>query len=204
MNVLLYGLLRGKKKNDAKTIFRSALILSVSESDLLQSVVSHKPALVHVAVDTVQMTFTGVLPHLKVAPVIEHRFSAGVLSNHQPIGIQFAGEVAVVKIGAGIDKRLLLVDLFHQSKKFEERVAKLLRRQSAFRLDVYHGNQVLIARTALSHEIAKLYFLFHFWPIKMVRAHFQPVFVSQINILFISAVYIIAAFSGLEIDVCHF
>lgn len=47
-------------------------VLSVSESYLPESVSSHEAALVHVAVDTVKMSFTGILPHDIFFSVSEH------------------------------------------------------------------------------------------------------------------------------------
>lgn len=94
--------------------------LSVSESNLSQSMPAHESTLIHVAIDTVQFSFTGILPHLKVSSILEHWFSLGILCYHQLVAVELSQEIMVIEVGTRIDERLLSVCLFHEMQELEE------------------------------------------------------------------------------------
>lgn len=94
--------------------------LSVSESNLSQSMPAHESALIHVAIDTVQFSLTGILPHFKVSSILEHWFSLGILCYHQLVVVELSQEIMVIEVGTRIDERLLSVCLFHEMQELEE------------------------------------------------------------------------------------
>lgn len=101
-------------------MFIDLLILSVSESDFPQSVSAHEAALIHVSVYAVELSLTGVLPHLDISAIAEHRFTLAVLGNHQLVAVEFAQQIIIVEIGTGIDERLLAIGLLHEMQELEE------------------------------------------------------------------------------------
>lgn len=62
----------------------------MSETYFSQSVIAHESAFIYIAIDTIEPSFTSILPHLKVAPVFEDRFTLSVLSYHELITIEFS------------------------------------------------------------------------------------------------------------------
>ena len=116
----------------------------MSESDFSQSMPSHEAAFVNITIDSVQSTFTCILPHLEVSAVCQYGFPLGVLGNHELVAVQLAQQIMVVKVGSSIDERLLSVGFFNQMQELEQRVAELFSFQSALGLHVYHWQQVLI------------------------------------------------------------
>ena len=94
--------------------------LSVSESNLSQSMPAHESTLIHVAIDTVQLSLTGILPHFKVSSILEHWFSLGILCYHQLVAVELSQEIMVIEVGTRIDERLLPVCLFHETQELEE------------------------------------------------------------------------------------
>ena len=178
-------------------------ILSVSESDFSQSVLSHEPALIDIAVDAVQSSLSGVLPHLEVSSVPEHWLALGVLRYHELVAVQLAQEVVVVEVGSCIDEWLLLVCFLHEVKELEEGVAELFRLHAALGLHVYHRQQVLVARTALRHEILQLCLLWNAGTIEVIGAHLESISVGEVDVVLVFAVHVGASLGGLEIHVCH-
>ena len=92
----------------------------MSESNLSQSMPAHESALIHVAIDTVQFSLTGILPHLKVSSILEHWFSLGILCYHQLVVVELSQEIMVIEVGTRIDERLLSVCLLHEMQELEE------------------------------------------------------------------------------------
>ena len=165
---------------------------------------SHEAAFVYIAINAIEMPLTRVLPHDKVQMVVEHRLITRVLGNHHLVVAQEPQQVVVVEIGTRVEQWLLLVSFFHKIKEDEQRVSESLFAQSASRLNVDHGQQILVSRPALGHEVLKLRLLRNLWAVEMVRAHFQPVLVRQVDVLLVLAVDIVASFRGFQVDVCHF
>lgn len=178
--------------------------LSMPEPDFSQSVVAHESAFVHISVNAVEMSFTRVLPQYEIEVVFQNRLLRGVLGNHHLVVAQEPQQVVVVEIGTRVKKRFLLVSLLYEIEEREQRVSESLFAQSASRLNVDHGQQILVSRPALGHEVLKLRLLRNLWAVKMVRAHFQPVLVRQVDVLLVLAVDVVASFRGFQVDVCHF
>ena len=88
----------------------------MSESNLSQSMPAHESTLIHVAIDTVQFSLTGILPHFKVSSILEHWFSLGILCYHQLVAVELSQEIMVIEVGTRIDERLLPVCLFHETQ----------------------------------------------------------------------------------------
>ena len=153
------------------------------EPDFPKPVVAHESALVHVSVDTIEPSFSCVLPHLEIASVLEHGYTLGVLSYHELVAVELAQEVMVVEVGASIDEWFLPVGFLHEQQKLEQRVAEFLRVQSALGFHVYHGQQVLVARTALGHEVLELRFLRYACAIEMIGANLEPVSMGKVYVL---------------------
>ena len=109
----------------------------------------------------------------------------------------------VVEVGTGIDERLLSVGFFYQMQELEQRVAELFCVQSALGLHVYHRQQVLIARSALRHEILQLRLLRNLGAVEVVGTHLESVPMSQVDVLLILGVYVGSAFSSFQIDISH-
>ena len=175
----------------------------MSESDFSQSMPSHEAAFVNITIDSVQSTFTCILPHLEVSAVCQYGFPLGVLGNHELVAVQLAQQIMVVEVGSSIDERLLSVGFFNQMQELEQRVAELLSIQSALGLHVYHRQQVLIPRSALCDEILQLRLLRNPGAVEVVGSYLEPVPVSQVNILLILGVYVGSAFSSFQIDISH-
>lgn len=178
--------------------------LSMPEPDFSQSVVAHESAFVHISVDAVEMSFTRVLPQYEIEVVFQNRLLRGVLGNHHLVVAQEPQQVVVVEIGTRVKKRFLLVSLLYEIEEREQRVSESLFAQSASRLNVDHGQQILVSRPALGHEVLKLRLLRNLWAVEMVRAHFQPILVRQVDVLLVLAVDVVASFRGFQVDVCHF
>lgn len=94
--------------------------LSVSESNLSQSMPAHESTLIHVAIDTVQFSLTGILPHFKVSSILEYWFSLGILRYHQLVAVELSREIMVIEVGTRIDEGLLPVCLFHEMQELKE------------------------------------------------------------------------------------
>lgn len=178
--------------------------LSMPEPDFSQSVVAHESAFVHISVNAVEMSFTRVLPQDEIEVVFQNRLLRGVLGNHHLVVAQEPQQVVVVEIGTRVKKRFLLVSLLYEIEEREQRVSESLFAQSASCLNVDHGQQILVSRPALGHEVLKLRLLRNLWAVEMVRAHFQPVLVCQVDVLLVLAVDVVASFRGFQVDVCHF
>lgn len=178
--------------------------LSMPEPDFSQSVVAHESAFVHISVDAVEMSFTRVLPQYEIEVVFQNRLLRSVLGNHHLVVAQEPQQVVVVEIGTRVKKRFLLVSLLYEIEEREQRVSESLFAQSASRLNVDHGQQILVSRPALGHEVLKLRLLRNLWAVEMVRAHFQPILVRQVYVLLVLAVDVVASFRGFQVDVCHF
>lgn len=178
--------------------------LSMPEPDFSQSVVAHESAFVHISVNAVEMSFTRVLPQYEIEVVFQNRLLRGVLGNHHLVVAQEPQQVVVVEIGTRVKKRFLLVSLLYEIEEREQRVSESLFAQSASRLNVDHGQQILVSRPALGHEVLKLRLLRNLWAVEMVRAHFQPILVRQVDVLLVLAVDVVASFRGFQVDVCHF
>ena len=184
-------------------MFIDLLILSVSESDFSQSVSAHESALVHVSVHAVELSLTRILPHLEIPAVSEHRFSLGVLGNHQLVAVQFAQQVTVVEIGSGVDERFLPIGFLHEMQELEEGVAEFFRFHSALGFHINHREQILVAWSALRHEVLQLGLLGDSGTIEVVGPYLHSIPMRQVDILLVSAVYIGSSFSCLQIDVSH-
>ena len=65
----------------------SRFALSMPEPQFAQFVLAHETAFVHIAVDAVQVSFTGVLPHGYVTAVCKHRLLVGVLRYHDEVAV---------------------------------------------------------------------------------------------------------------------
>lgn len=175
----------------------------MSEPDFSQSMPSHEPAFVNIAIDAVQSSLTGILPHFEVSAVCQHWFALGILSYHELIAVQLAKQVMVVKVGSSIDEWLLLIYFLYQIQKFEQRIAELFGIESALGFYVYHRQQVLIPRSALCHEILQLRLLRNPGAVEVVGSYLEPVPVSQVDVLLILGVYVGSAFSSFQIDISH-
>ena len=140
----------------------------MSEPNLSQSMPAHESALIHVAIDTVQLSLTGILPHFKVSSILEHRLTLGILCYHQLVTVELSQEIMVIEVGTRIDERLLFVCLFHEMQELKERVTKLLCLQTTLGLYVDHRQEILVARSALSHEILQLGLLRNTGTVKVV------------------------------------
>ena len=81
---------------------------------------AHESALIHVAIDTVQLSLTGILPHFKVSSILEHRLTLGILGYHQFVTVEFSQEIMVIEVGTRIDERLLPVCLFYEMQELKE------------------------------------------------------------------------------------
>ena len=184
-------------------MFIDLLILSVSESDFSQSVSAHESALIHVSVHAVELPLTRILPHLEIPAVSEHRFSLGVLGNHQLVAVQFAQQVTIVEIGTGVDERFLPIGFLHEMQELEEGVAEFFRFHSALGFHINHREQILVARAALRHEVLQLGLLGDAGTIEVVGSHLHAVSVGEVDILLISAVNIVSTFSCLQINIRH-
>ena len=92
----------------------------MSESYFSQSVSAHESALVHIAIDAVEPSLTGILPHLDVSTILEHWLALGVLGYHDFVAVQFAEQVVVVEVGSRVDEGLLLVGFLHEMQELEE------------------------------------------------------------------------------------
>ena len=184
-------------------MFIDLLILSVSESDFPQSVSAHEAALIHVSVYAVELSLTGVLPHLDISAIAEHRFTLAVLGNHQLVAVEFAQQIIIVEIGTGIDERLLAIGLLHELQELEERVAELLGFHTALGLHINHREQILVARAALRHEVFQLGLLRDAGTIEVVGPHLHAVSVGEVDILLVSAIHIGSTLSCLQINIRH-
>lgn len=176
---------------------------SMAEPNLAQPVLAHEPALVHISVDSVESAFTCVLPYHEVQVVLEHRFILRILGNHDLVVAEQSQEIVVVEVGARIDEGFLLVFLLHQSQEDEERVDELFLSEATARLNVYHGQQVLVFGPTLCAEVLQLRLLWNARPIEMIGAHLESISMSQVNILLVFAVYTVASLGGFQIDVRH-
>ena len=179
------------------------MFLSMSEPDFSQSMPSHEPAFVNIAIDTVQSSLTGILPHFEVSAVCQHWFALGILSYHELIAVQLAKQVMVVKVGSSIDEWLLLIYFLYQIQKFEQRIAELFGIESALGFYVYHRQQVLISRTALSLEILQLCLLWNLGTVEVIGPNLESVSVSQVDVFLILGIYVGSAFCSFQIDISH-
>ena len=125
-------------------------------TQLAQSVLPHKPALVDISPDAVDMSLSGVLPQQIIFVVGKDRLFRGVLGYHELVVVEFANEIAVVEVCACVDKRFLMIGLLHHVEKLEQRVAESLIAHALLGLHVNHWDKILLARTTLSFEILKL------------------------------------------------
>ena len=117
------------------------------EPYLPQAVLTHKPALVYMPVDAVDMAFSRVLPHGDVTVVGKQGLTLCVLGYHEFVVVYLSTKIMVVEVCESIEQWLLLVSLLHHVKKREQRVAELLRRQSALGLDIYPAEEPAQAST---------------------------------------------------------
>ena len=175
----------------------------MSEPDFSQSMPSHEPAFVNIAIDAVQSSLTGILPHFEVSAVCQHWFALGILSYHELIAVQLAKQVMVVKVGSSIDEWLLLICFLYQIQKFEQRIAELFGIESALGFYVYHRQQVLISRTALSLEILQLCLLWNLGTVEVIGPNLESVSVSQVDVFLILGIYVGSAFCSFQIDISH-
>lgn len=175
----------------------------MSEPYLFQLVPAHEATLVHIAIDAVDVPFTGVLPHLKVTAIGQPRFLCGVLRHHELVVVYIPLEVGVVEICVGVEQRLLLVSLLHQVKELHERVPKGLLAQSPTRFYVYHRQKVLVLGPALREEVVQLLLLWGLGTVEVVRAYLEPMLMSQVYVAFVAAIDMRTALRGLDIHVGH-
>lgn len=157
----------------------------MTEPNLAELVLAHEPTLVDVAVDAVEMAFTGVLPQDVLLSIGEDGLTRGVLCDHELIVVEQSLEVGVVETRTGVDEGPLPVGFLHEDEELRERVAKLFLRQSAAGLDIDHRQQILIAGATLCHKVVKLLHLTDARTIEVVGTHFEPIAVSQVDVLFI-------------------
>ena len=129
---------------------------------------SHKSAFIYIAVYTVESSLSGILPHLNIPAITEHRLSLGVLGYHDLVAVELAEQVVVVEVGTCIDERFLLVGFLYEMQKLEERVTEFLCRQVALGFHVYHRQQILVTRSALCHEVFQLSLLWNAGTIEMI------------------------------------
>ena len=81
--------------------------MNMPEPDVAQSMLSHETTLIDITADTHDTSFTCILPHRDIPPVVKHRFLGCVHGNHQLIVVELAQQVLVVEIPVSIDQRLL-------------------------------------------------------------------------------------------------
>ena len=65
----------------------SRFALSMPEPQFAQFVLAHEATFVHIAVDAVQVSFAGVLPHGYVTAVCKHWLFVGVLRYHDEVAV---------------------------------------------------------------------------------------------------------------------
>ena len=99
----------------------------VPVSYLPQTVVAHKSAFVHISVHAVYVSFTGILPYYEVLVVVEDRFLSRLLGYHELVVAEFAAQVSVVEVCAGVEQWFLFVGILHHVEEFEQRVAEGFR-----------------------------------------------------------------------------
>ena len=64
--------------------------------------ITHETALIHIAVDTLNTSFTGILPHGNIAIISNHGFLVGIHGNHDFIVVHLAQQVLVVEVAPRI------------------------------------------------------------------------------------------------------
>ena len=178
------------------------MLLIVSEADFPKFVPPHEPTLIDKAVHASDSTLRRVLPHRDVAVVLQSRLVVGILRNHHEIIVEFAQQMLVVEIRAGIDERFLLVFGFDKFEKLEKRVAELLRRKFGRRFHIDHRNQILLLRTTLRTKILQLQALVGDSAIEMIRPDLKSLTMSESDVLLELGVDSVAAFCRLQINVC--
>ena len=86
---------------------------------------------------------------------------------------------------------------------FEQRIAELFGIESALGFYVYHRQQVLISRTALSLEILQLCLLWNLGTVEVIGPNLESVSVSQVDVFLILGIYVGSAFCSFQIDISH-
>lgn len=170
---------------------------------LSQTVLPHETALIDMSHDTIDGTFTSVLPNGIIAVIGQDRLAIAVLRYHQGIAINNTNQIFIVKVRTGVEKGFLLVGFFYHLKESGERIAECLSREPAAGFDVDHGYKVLVARLTLGHEVGQLLRKFSLWTKKVVGSDLQTILVGKLYVLRILVVDIVAAFGGLQINVSH-
>ena len=118
--------------------------------------IAHKSALVHIAVDAVDASFTRVLPHGEVTSIGQHWFALCILCHNEWLAVNFSNEVVVVEIRKRVVIRLLSVGCCNELDELHQCVAIPLGRQSCLGFDVDHRHEVLLLGAALRHEVHQL------------------------------------------------
>ena len=90
------------------------------EPDVTQAMITHKSALIHIAVDSHDPTLARILPHRDVATVCENGFFIQIHRYHQLIIIDFAYKVFIVEITISVYQWLLAIFHFHHLKESKQ------------------------------------------------------------------------------------
>ena len=163
----------------------------------------HEARLVNIAVDAHDAPLAGVLPHGDVALVGQHWLVLRIHGNHQLVVVKTTLQVLVVEVAEGVDQRLLTIGMLHQLQERHQRVAELLRRQTAVALDVDHRDEVLLAGQTLGLEVLQLAAQRRLGTEEVVGAHLQTIAVGQVDVAFKIGVDAVATLGSLQVDVGH-
>ena len=99
-------------------------MLSSSVSYLADGMSAHEPALIYVAVHSVEVAFAGILPRKDVLTVYQRGFYAAVLGNHKLILVKLPGHVRIVEVLSCVDERLAVIFSLNELQKQMQRVAQ--------------------------------------------------------------------------------
>ena len=111
--------------------------------------------------------------------------------------------MTIVEIAEGIEQRLLVIGFLHHFQEREQGVAESLGRQPVRRLNIYHGNKVLLFRNTLRHKVLQLLTLFRLGTIEMIAAHLQPMNMGHHYVLLKLLINTVTTFRSLQIDISH-
>jgi hypothetical protein len=89
------------------------------ETYFFQGMVTHETAFIYISVDTMEVSFSGILPYEIIFAVFENGLGGTILSYHEGVAVHLASEVLVVEISATVDEWLLAVVVFYEVEKFE-------------------------------------------------------------------------------------
>ena len=168
-----------------------------------QAVVAHEAALVDIAAYAVDVALAGILPHQVFVAVGQHGLVAAVLRYHELVVLELSLQIGVIEIGIGIEQGLAVVGALDKAYELGQRVDELLALQAAACLDVDHRYEVLLLRAALREEVLQLSLLWDSRTVEMIRAHLEPVAVSQFDVPLIFVVDSVAPLGRFQVDIGH-